>query len=391
MTRPHATDRPRNRIVKPRSVWFLGSLIALLSWTTVSGATPPCEPTGERYAVRILPVSVDGQAPGPHPEIWGRRVFEQVVEGRWLFQLVPQPHGWSIRILDYPVEGEPVELSVITPPHGGVPNPREISGWHFRNADNTGPNLGDVNAPQHDRLFFFARSAAEAGRFAPSTDPSAPRWQSPTPDQGVGWLRIVDYGLSDLEPGERARMTYLQFEACLTWPKSDDQRHREADAASREFIPEEVETFGACGLDLSAFALDAAVLPRMLGGDLDGDGALDEVAQIRRRSDGKRGLAVCRAGTWIHLIDTVAPEGEDMRPGFAGSAGEGLRPGFIDQMEAWRRVEKDHGPLGYVGEPPWPEAEGDLLLLERIEKEAVLIFWKNGAFRSQQVYRYVEP
>jgi len=37
-----------------------------------------------------------------------------------------------------------------------------------------------------------------------------------------GRLRVVDYGLADLDPGEQARMVYLDFQVCLTWPERYD-------------------------------------------------------------------------------------------------------------------------------------------------------------------------
>lgn len=126
---------------------------------------------------------------------------------------------------------------------------------------------------------------------------------------------MLDYGLSDLEPGRTARMTYLKFEACLSWPKSEEEILEEQLAASPLFPPEELEIFGACGLDLAAYELKAAFVPRGLAGDLDGDGSFDHVAQVRRRSDGKCGLVICRAGTWLHLL------GLDGR-----AVGEALRP-----------------------------------------------------------------
>jgi hypothetical protein len=84
-----------------------------------------------------------------------------------------------------------------SPGRGYIP-PREIDGWHFRNADNTGPNTGDINAPQRERQFSFLLPG--------DTDVAS----------GAGSLVIADYGLADLEPGQQARMVYLRFDACLT-------------------------------------------------------------------------------------------------------------------------------------------------------------------------------
>ena len=46
-------------------------------------------------------------------------------------------------LLEIAMKGRETEnLSSLTPPFHFAPNPRQIEGWHFRNADNTGPNDG---------------------------------------------------------------------------------------------------------------------------------------------------------------------------------------------------------------------------------------------------------
>lgn len=65
------------------------------------------------------------------------------------FRLAPVSHGWQIWVSD-PAQPDLNFVAVATPPFRGI-NPARIEGWHFRNADNSGPNEpGDknVNAPQ---------------------------------------------------------------------------------------------------------------------------------------------------------------------------------------------------------------------------------------------------
>jgi len=122
------------------------------------------------------------------------------------FELRPTPAGWEVAVLD--TAG--IDRSAVTPPLlPAETNPRQIAGWHFRNADNTGPNQGDVNAPQTARNFAFALDAATA--LAGPVDPG-------TEGIGRGVLAILDYGLADLAAGERARMVHLRFGVCLEWP-----------------------------------------------------------------------------------------------------------------------------------------------------------------------------
>lgn len=312
-----------------------------LVWLSPAGAAD-CVATPERHAVPLGPARI--AAPEP---------FHAPVGPGWTFALEPQPFGWSVAVYDRQPLGDAVDMAMVTPPFHGPANPRDISGWHFRNAANTGPNEGDVNAPQQLRNFLFSRALAGTGGFRAPADPDAPRFDPPDTGDGRGWLRIIDFRLADLEPGRQARMTELEFEGCLSWPRDP------------------------CEPDPARYAPDAALQPGQLTGDFDGDGTPDRAALVRRLADGARGLAVCLNGSRLEMA------GLDADPG-------ALEPGFIDRMEAWRVVPPDHGPLGYVGEPPWPAADGDILVLERLEKQIILLYVAAGRLRSQQVYRYVE-
>jgi len=147
---------------------------------------------------------------------------------------------------------------------------------------------------------------------------------------------------------------------------------QDGDRGAEAFAPEEIEMLGACGLDLARWEPVTPVAPALAGGDFDGDGALDHAARVRERATGAEALAVCRAGTWLTLI-----------------AGEPLPPGLLPRIEAWRTLPADHGALGYVGEPPWPDADGDIIVLERIEKSLHLLYRAAGGWRVQEVFRLV--
>ena len=194
-----------------------------------------CQESPETHAVKIKGMESSGQLNANiAPEIYGNHNFSQELDNGWVFSLSAAKWGWRIAVYD-----DETDLTAGTPPLRG-PNPREIYGWHFRNADNTGPNTGEVNAPQHMRAFVLSSRAAGT---------------SPGPGDGIGWLKIEDFGLSDLEPGEQARMSYLKFNACLSWPKT------EADKASErlDFSEVDQEIFGSCGLDLAKYRLEAAI------------------------------------------------------------------------------------------------------------------------------------
>ena len=105
----------------------------------------------------------------------------------------------------------------LTPPWHFVPNPREIEGWHFRNAANTGPNDGSVNAPRTVRGFIFSPEVGRTIEYNGSntTEEEVARVEA----FGQGTLTILDYDLSPPAPGERARFERLKFVVCLSWPK----------------------------------------------------------------------------------------------------------------------------------------------------------------------------
>jgi len=125
------------------------------------------------------------------------------------FELVPasQSLGWQIMVTDQARPGE--NLARYTPPFHFVPNPRFIEGWHFRNADNSGPNaVGEknVNAPQKIREFIFS---PEVGRGI--------GWPIDMEDvkritrDGRGVLEITHLTLGNLIPGERAWIESMRF------------------------------------------------------------------------------------------------------------------------------------------------------------------------------------
>jgi hypothetical protein len=129
------------------------------------------------------------------------------------FTLSPTPWGWFLSIRG---RGGPEDMARCTPPFHFVPNPREIEGWHFRNADNTGPNDAgpkNVNAPQEVREFVFAPALAATQADLAST--CGERF-------GRGVLRIEAFELSPLQPGERARFESLKFAVELWWPDEYD-------------------------------------------------------------------------------------------------------------------------------------------------------------------------
>ena len=126
------------------------------------------------------------------------------------FELRPIEHGWEIAVRETWRPDE--NLARLTPPFHFVPNPRFIEGWHFRNADNTGPNEppSSVNAPQQVREFIFSPRVGVSIDYPPEVgDIERIR------DEGRGTLVISRMLLGNLTPGERATIRLMKFRVRL--------------------------------------------------------------------------------------------------------------------------------------------------------------------------------
>ncbi len=338
-----------------------------------SASAQTCEANIERHAVKILGQTDDGTPNKFIPsEIYGNHNFAQKLDNGWVFRLGASRYGWKIYLFSADENTANIDLTQVTPPFRTVPNPREIEGWHFRNAANTGINKGDVNAPQHLREFFFSTALIGTGGFKSSKGADQPPMFEADPNDGRGWLKILDFGLTDLEPSQKAKMNYLKFKACLTWPKTDAEKRIEANAKSPIFLPAEKEIFGSCGVDFSKYTLKASKLPRLLSGDIDGDGAIDTIAQIERNRDRRPGLAVCRAGSYLDII--------------------GMKDGHgFARATSWKLLARDSKEFGYEGEPDRTKMDGDMLVFENPEKYMNIYYWADGKLKFQSIYHYIEP
>jgi len=161
-------------------------------WVGGAAAATPCPPEPGRDVLQLAGKLAEGER------------FAAPAGPGWTFVLEPDAYGWIIHLNAR--DGD--NLARITPPFHFVPNPRYLEGWHFRNRANTGPNQGDVNAPQQVRDFIFDREIR-------------PEWPDATRverAEGRGTLTITEFSLSPPEPGARAHFTWLSFEVCLSWP-----------------------------------------------------------------------------------------------------------------------------------------------------------------------------
>lgn len=282
------------------------------------------------------------------------RPFQQPFGPGLTFHLLATDFGFRIAVHDE--RGK--DISYLTPPLRGI-NDRFLDGWHFRNRDNTGANEGSVNAPQKRRGFIFS---PEVGRSL-GVGPEGPTHADIERilETGRGDLEVLDYGLADLESGQRARMVWLSFRVCLEWDRGIETR-------DGLFPPAAVTDFEHCGL-AKDLTLSGHMNPRFFEADFDGDGNLDLVAPVRRTEDGKRALAFChRKSQRLSVVGLHQPLGE-------------MAPEYVDRMDWWALYRRPMAEQGASAEAP-PELQGDALTVGIEGASSVLIYWQGERYAS---------
>lgn len=143
-------------------------------------------------------------------EVARGETYVRALGGGLEFRLAPEEFGWIVEVRDPARPDE--NLARLTPPWHFVPNPRYLEGWHFRNADNTGPNEGSVNAPQHERDFIFSPAVGLTVGGADDPWPPTEAQMAAVRAAGRGTLTIRDKRLGNLEPGARAHFEWMRFD-----------------------------------------------------------------------------------------------------------------------------------------------------------------------------------
>jgi len=278
------------------------------------------------------------------------------------FALTSQPYGWAIEVRDSTGD----DLAILTPPLRTIDtNPRMISGWHFRNADNTAANTGDVNAPQGWRTFIFGLESLDPaltaiGAASAVGDPDSATVVEAGPPMvrprfGRGELTIDDFGLADLEPDGAARMVYMKYSVCLEWSPLADEIYDEG--MPPEYPLPVRERFAACGLDVRYLLTNRLGMGRAGSGasyldlDVDADGLGDIAAPIERNGDFKRGIAICRGDGTLDLL------------GLEGGYGEHLVAAYFDNIDWWNLAPPGprSGSHAETGAPPTLIGDGIII------------------------------
>ncbi|HEY2956267.1 MAG TPA: hypothetical protein VGK89_13600 [Candidatus Eisenbacteria bacterium] len=204
---------------------------------------PVRPPAGVTLA--ILALAASGSAPAPMRTIHfsglvrGGQRFERLFTDSLRFVLDPETlgrEGWTLRVLA--ADSTADFAGIATPPFHG-PNPLDLEAWHFRNADNTGPNRGEPNMPQEQRWFEFClstpgyRVAVDAldvalwpgNRGRAAQDSAQTVWEAVP--RGTGQLTVTERRLDGLGAGQRPWFESMRFTVELKLPAHapHDRRH----------------------------------------------------------------------------------------------------------------------------------------------------------------------
>ena len=150
-------------------------------------------------------------------EVAASQTFELTFGPGLLLRLDPMPTGWMISVRE---RGRDADLSRLTPPLHGSPNPRDLEGWQFCAPGDQACEAGAAarNGPGRVRDFIFSPEVGKAIQGPQSR-------RSPEPEDihrimrfGRGRLRILSFRLADPSPGGEPRLAWIRFEVELSWP-----------------------------------------------------------------------------------------------------------------------------------------------------------------------------
>ncbi len=228
--RPHAAARMHGLLP-----FMVAACVTLAIAPAARGAsharTPRAKSGARQPAVTVSSANGSLRFSG---EVQGGERFERTVLAGLTFALVPtdaqtpgKSDGWAISL--FAADTLQDMIGIATPPYHGV-NEDVILAWHFRNADNTGPNQGDVNAPQDKRGFYFVTNPRDYAAYSRALDivlwptgqaqgaiDSAQAVLDRVP-RGEGLLTIREMKLGGLGRGLMPWFEWMRFDVELTPP-----------------------------------------------------------------------------------------------------------------------------------------------------------------------------
>lgn len=143
--------------------------------------------------------------------------FSRPLADHLTFVLVPISGGWQIDVQDDRLK---LGLTRLTPPFHG-PNPTSIEGWHFRNADNSGLNTGELNVPQKVREFIFSSEFERAIENGDESYWTSPEQVCKAAGDGFGRITITQLRLGNLVRGQQAWVEEMRFRVKIEMGKTN--------------------------------------------------------------------------------------------------------------------------------------------------------------------------
>jgi hypothetical protein len=206
--------------------WFISQVVVLLvfahviypAYASANGGTPARHGQKVTFTAHVS----KGQQ------------FNHKIADNLVFELRPSTFfgkeigAWIIRIGD-PTRDDKDYAWVVTPPFHG-PNNLYLFGSYFRNADNSGPNDGSVNAPGEVRHFRFVTDHASYQEASGLVEcllhgcaemdfrHADAAYQSVLRRSGTGTLTITDLKLGNLIVGQLPSIESITFIATLELP-----------------------------------------------------------------------------------------------------------------------------------------------------------------------------
>ncbi|HMV00761.1 MAG TPA: hypothetical protein PKD04_06735 [Rhodocyclaceae bacterium] len=140
--------------------------------------------------------------------------------------------------------------------------------------------------------------------------------------------------------------------------------------AQLESIPPHVRSALTGQTSLREFSYSNRLNPFIVQGDFDGDGRPDAAILIRRKDNGKTGIAVFHSGSkTIHILGAGRP---------VGNGGDDF-----SWMDAWYVYGKGLVERGAQPGSP-PRLRGDALMVIKTESASGLIYWSGTGYRWYQ-------
>jgi len=217
---------------------LLISIVSLIVGTSCTGSSIPTDPSSTLPPISPpMSSEIVRESISFNGEVSRGQTFEKKLGQNLIFRLEyfdGDGEGWEIWVGDTAQSGHNY-VRYTTPPYRGLNGNTDIMGWHFRNADNSGPRTSDdIPVPQEVKKFHFILNETDyetAGdslkklmwSYDYSEEEVDRAWEVHRQLQkATGVLTITHIELGNLVAGEMAWINNFQFTTEFWLPTSGD-------------------------------------------------------------------------------------------------------------------------------------------------------------------------